>query len=103
MRLTLPYAPRSPTSLADAVEAYLPTLGEAVREAYAVAGREPTFLSSLAAGGKSFDDFLAGLLLPAADLLSFVDFMYAGSVFRPADPLVTATFNQVRRCRCWRW
>ena len=87
---------------ADALEAFLPTLGEGVREVYAVSARDPSFLAGLATEGKTFSELLSALLLPTAELFSFVDFMYAGNLYRPSDQLVLATFNQVRAFTWWR-
>ena len=92
-----PVPPSNTTAPPDALEAFLPTVGDAVRASYAMAVGDPSFAAGLAAAKCSLNDFLmTSLLLPVSDLFSFVDLMYAANTFVPSDVVVLAVFNQVR-------
>lgn len=52
--------------------------------------------AALASGGKGVGDLVPALLLPAAELVAFVDFLIAATLYLPDDALVLATFNQVQ-------
>ena len=84
------------TAFFDAVEGFLPYLPSIASQAYAMAEDEALAAALVAAGGKTLSDFLAALLLPASELVSFVDFLYAGSLYMSTDALVLASFNQVQ-------
>jgi hypothetical protein len=77
------------------MEAYLVTVADAVRKTYALAG-DAAVMGAMASRGGGFADLQMLLLLPATDVLSFVSFLYAGSLYAPGDQLVISAFNQVQ-------
>lgn len=79
----------------DAVEAFLPFIASIVGQSYRLIGAS-AFQEALSSSGKSLEALHAALLLPASELVSFVDFMYAGSIYMPEDVLTLQTFNQVQ-------
>lgn len=79
----------------DALEAFLPTLGDAVRDAYDLAGRDAGFLAAANAAG-GLNGFVAKLVLPIDGLFAQLDFLYSGSQFAPDNTLALAAFQQVQ-------
>lgn len=58
-------------------------------------GRQSTTAAKPSVPKMTLRELQANLLLPAADILPFVTFLYAASVFAPNDEVVVVAFNQV--------
>lgn len=81
----------------DALESFLPAVGEGVRAAYELAATDSAFAASMAAAGLTLHDFVAALMLPTAEVTStYFDFLYQCAQFAPGNALVLAAFNQVQ-------
>jgi len=81
----------------DALETYLPTIGEGVRTAHNLAATDAAFQASLSAAGLSLDDFVAALMLPTSDIAAgYLSFLYDATQFAPDNALVLAAYNQVQ-------
>ena len=81
----------------DALESFLPTVGEGVRAAYELAATDGAFAANMAAAGLTLHDFVAALMLPTAEVTStYLDFLYQGVQHAPGNALALAAFNQVQ-------
>lgn len=84
----------------DSLEAFLPTVGDAVRDAYDLASTDFGFLSAVNASG-GFNDFVTKLMVPTELLFAHMDFLYGATQFSASNELVLAAFQQVQvRASC---